>query len=237
MKKKLPTPILSKARKRLPTRAPNSRRDSGKSNAIEAYDLVLGAIERGELKSGMRVREEELAERYGISRTPVREALKRLEAHGLMSHTPHLGCVVATLDYSQLAELYLMREILEGTAARLAASRATFSEIELLGDILERDRSLMEDPDALAESNRRFHRHILLVSRNDFLRNTLENMGRWMTLVAGTTLRIPQRARQSIAEHEAIFKGIRTHNADQADTAARVHIGHAFKAQITRKSF
>src|SRR5690242_1132707 len=95
--------------------------EPSRSSAAGAYELLLTEIESGGLPSGTRLREAALAQRFRISRTPVREALKLLEARGLVVHEPHHGAVVASLDYGQVTELYFMRELLEGNAARLAA--------------------------------------------------------------------------------------------------------------------
>ncbi len=108
------------------------RNKSARLGGPGAYDMLLKEIENGDLPPGTRLREAELAERIGISRTPVREALKRLESQGLVAHEPHHGTVVATLDYGEVAELYQIREVLEGTAARLGAQSATEAEIGVL---------------------------------------------------------------------------------------------------------
>ena len=135
---------MSGSRSRSPLRIP--RRGvvkPSRSSASEAYEMLLEAIESGSLRPGTRLRETELADRFAISRTPVREALKRLETQGLVVHEPHHGAVVATLDYGQTTELYLMREVLEGTAARLAAIHATATEVEVLREMVARDRTLV----------------------------------------------------------------------------------------------
>src|SRR5690606_17851274 len=94
-----------------------------------AYLKLLEEIRRGELQPGARLRENELAERLGISRTPVREAIRQLESDGLVVHLPRQGATVRTLEYPEIMELYEMRTVLEGTAARLAARGA--SEVEI----------------------------------------------------------------------------------------------------------
>jgi len=210
-------------------------RDLGTSSALEAHNLLVAAIEHGELTAGMRMREVELAERYGISRTPIREALKRLEAQGLVTHTPNQGAVVTTLDFNQMAELYLMREILEGTAARLSATRATNPEIEVLAEMIEHDRRHTNDSRLLALTNRQFHRQLHLSARNSFLSNTLENMQLSHILLVGTTLADPARSNQSFDEHAAIVRGIREHDPDAAEAAARAHVRYAFKWRMTQK--
>ena len=102
-----------------------------------AYQHIRSAIQAGRLKSGERLREIDLAKQIGLSRTPIREALSRLEAEGLVAHDATRGVVVAELDYSMVTELYYMREVLEGTAARLAAQHASDVEISILSDLCQ----------------------------------------------------------------------------------------------------
>ena len=203
-----------------------------RSSGAEAYDLLLEAIDRGALPPGTRLREAELAERFRISRTPVREALKRLEAQGLVLHEPHHGAVVARLDYGQMTELYHMREVLEGTAAGLAATHATATEVEIMREMVERDRGLLADPQALAATNRIFHRQICLSSRNRYLNAMLENLRLSLALLGGTTLVVPDRGEESLREHAAIVEAIAGRDPLEAERAARLHIRNAFRARI-----
>ncbi|WP_043830812.1 GntR family transcriptional regulator [Muricoccus aerilatus] len=203
-----------------------------RSSGSEAYDLLLAAIDSGALPAGTRLREAELAVRFGISRTPVREALKRLEAQGLVLHEPHHGAVVASLGYAQMTELYHMREVLEGTAANLAATHATPTEVEILREMVERDRGLQEDPGRLAGTNRLFHQQVYLAARNSFLNTILENMRLSLALLGGTTLAVPRRGAESVEEHAAIVAAIEARDAEAAEAAARRHIRNAFKVRI-----
>ncbi|MFC0385213.1 GntR family transcriptional regulator [Muricoccus vinaceus] len=203
-----------------------------RSSGSEAYDLLLEAIDSGALPAGTRLREAELAERFRISRTPVREALKRLEAQGLVLHEPHHGAVVASLGYAEMTELYHMREVLEGTAAGLAATHATATEVEVLREMVERDGGLLDDPAALAGTNRLFHRQICLSARNGFLNTMLENLRLSLALLAGTTLAVPNRGSESVREHAAIVAAIEARDAAAAEAAARRHIRNAFKVRI-----
>ena len=209
----------------------------GRSSGSGAHELLLEAIESGALPPGTRLREAELAERFHISRTPVREALKRLEAQGLVLHEPHHGAVVASLDYGQMTELYHMREVLEGTAAGLAATHATPTEVEILREMVERDRNLIggglpEGPAALAATNRAFHRQVRLSARNRFLNTGLDNMRVSLALLAGTTLAASNRGAESVEEHAAIVAAIEARDAAGAEAAARRHIRNAFKVRI-----
>ncbi|TMV83944.1 GntR family transcriptional regulator, partial [Thioclava sp. BHET1] len=94
-----------------------------------AYRRLIEEIRTGTLLPDMRLRETEIADRFGLSRTPVREAIRMLEADGLVEHLPRQGASIRRLDYAEVMELYEMRCVFEGTAARLAARAA--SEVEL----------------------------------------------------------------------------------------------------------
>jgi DNA-binding GntR family transcriptional regulator len=203
-----------------------------RSSASEAYELLLAEIEDGGLLPGTRLREAELAERLAISRTPVREALKRLELQGLVAHEPHHGAVVASLEYGQVTELYLLREILEGTAARLAAQHATETEIGVLQRMVEQDRVLTGQPKQLAQSNRLFHQQIRDTARNRYVNAALENLRLSLALLAGTTLGAPGRAAESVEEHAAIVARIAARDRDGAETSARKHILNAFRTRV-----
>jgi DNA-binding GntR family transcriptional regulator len=122
--------------------------------------------------------------------------------------------------------------VLEGMASRLAAIHASDPEIELLDEMVERDRGLANDPKALARTNRLFHRQIHACARNTFLQSMLENMRLSLVLLAGTTLARPGRAATAIDEHAAIVDRIRAHDRDGAEAAARAHIRAACKERI-----
>ena len=127
------------------------------SRAEFAYAHLLDGIRRQILKPGERVREDEVSKRLGISRTPVRQALQRLETRGLLQQAPGRGLVVTELDRQRLTELYAVRELLEGAAARLAAQHASESEIAIMRDRLREFRSAAPDPEKLARVNRLSH--------------------------------------------------------------------------------
>lgn len=202
------------------------------SSASDAYDKLLTAIEEGGMPAGTRLRETELAKQLAISRTPVREALKRLELQGLVVHEPHHGAVVASLHYGQVTDLYQLREVLEGTAARLAAQHATAVEIGVLERMVAADQALVTRPDRLARSNRHFHQQIRDSARNRYLQTALENLRLSLALLAGTTLSAPGRATASIAEHAAIVAAIAARDPVGAENAARHHILEAFRTRV-----
>ena len=139
----------------------------------DAYQLILEAIDTGSYRPGDRLVESELAERFGVSRTPIREALQRLETQSLLARDGR-SLIVASLDHNQLAELYVVRTELEGLAARLAARHAAPEEIKVLQDMVRDDHALLDDPGSLSRANRRFHKQIHLASHNRFLVQQLD---------------------------------------------------------------
>jgi DNA-binding GntR family transcriptional regulator len=193
--------------------------------------LILQAIDSGVFRPGDRLVESELAERFGVSRTPIREALQRLETQSLLTRDGR-SLIVASLDHNQMAELYAVRAELEGLAARLAARHATEEEIQVLGDLIEEDRALLEDPSALSRANRRFHKMIHLASHNRFLVQQLDLVHRSMALMATTSLAAEGRGEIALAEHEAIVDAIRRRDEDAAYQALRDHISVAFVTRL-----
>lgn len=201
-----------------------------KSPQRDAYALILEAIDTGLYRPGDRLVESELAERLGVSRTPIREALQRLETQSLLTRDGR-SLIVASLDHNQLAELYVVRGELEGLAARLAARHATPEEVRVLRDMLEADQALVDDPKALSRANRRFHKQIHLASHNRFLVQQLDLVHRSMALLATTSLSAEGRSRSTLLEHAAIVTAIEAGDGEGAAAALRDHISKAF---ITR---
>lgn len=199
--------------------------------AQDAYSLILEAIDGGTYRPGDRLVESELADRFGVSRTPIREALQRLETQSLLTRDGR-SLIVASLDHNQLAELYVVRGTLEGLAARLAARHATPEEVRVLRDMLEADRALVNDPKALSRANRRFHKQIHLASHNRFLVQQLDLVHRSMALLATTSLAAEGRSRDTLSEHEDIVRAIEEGDGDAADRALRDHISKAFVTRL-----
>lgn len=197
----------------------------------DAYALILEAIDSHVYKPGDRLVESELADRLGVSRTPVREALQRLETQGLLTRDGR-SLIVASLDHTQMAELYVVRGTLEGLAARLAARHATPEELAVLRDMLAADQVLYNDPAALSRANRRFHKQIHLASHNRFLVQQLDLVHRSMALLATTSISAEGRGTDTLAEHGRIVAAIESGDGDAADAALRAHISQAFVTRL-----
>ena len=197
----------------------------------DAYALILEAIDSHIYKPGDRLVESELADRLGVSRTPVREALQRLETQSLLTRDGR-SLIVATLDHTQMAELYVVRGTLEGLAARLAARHATPEEIAVLRDMLAADQALRNDPAGLSRANRRFHKQIHLASHNRFLVQQLDLVHRSMALLATTSIAAEGRGADTREEHGRIVAAIAAGDGDAAEAALREHISRAFVTRL-----
>ena len=205
--------------------------DTRNGGHSDAYTLILEAIDVGVYKPGDRLVESELADRFGVSRTPIREALQRLETQSLLVRDGR-SLIVASLDHNQLAELYVVRAELEGLAARLAAKHATAEEIRVLRAMIEADRALINDPEAMSRANRRFHKQVHLASHNRYLVQQLDLVHRSMALLAVTSLAAEGRGDAALVEHSAIVEAIARGDGDAACAALRDHISKAFETRL-----
>ena len=198
----------------------------------DAYALILEAIEAGLFKPGDRLVESELAERFGVSRTPVREALQRLETQAMLARDGR-SLMVASLDHNQLAELYAVRTELEGLAARLAARHATDEEVRVMRAMVTGDRALVGgDPRLLSQANKRFHKQIHLASHNRFLVQQLDLVRRSMALMATTSFAAEGRDGPALVEHERIVAAIEARDGDAAYLALKTHISKAYETRL-----
>lgn len=203
--------------------------DSGQGR--DAYDRLLTEIRAGTLRPGDRLTETDLAARLGISRTPVREAIRALEADGLVDHQPRVGARIRRLDYAGITELYEMRAVLEGTAARFAARGAYDSELAELAAIND-DMRNAPTPEILYQSNRHFHAVLLNAARNRFLVRSVNAVQKTLLILGPSTMEEASRARAAVDEHAAVLKALHNHDGDAAEAAMRAHIEAAHRARL-----
>ena len=197
----------------------------------DAYSLILKSIDDGEFPPGSPLVESDLAVRFDMSRTPVREALQRLETQSIL-HREGRSLIVSSLDHDQMGELYAVRAELEGLAARLAAQHAAQEEVKLLQQMAKEDRQIVGRPLEHARANRRFHRQIHLASHNRYLIQQLEAVYRAMALMVRTTLGADGRGAQAQDEHDAIVAAIVKRDGEAACTAIRAHISRAYETRL-----
>lgn len=202
------------------------------SRADFVYDSLRDAIWEGRFAHGERIREEEIAGVLGVSRTPVREALQRLQQRGLLVVGPGRGLMVAQLSKQQVFELYAMREILEGSAARFAARHANEAEIEILYRLQRELAESGSDALTLINLNRRFHQSIYEAAHNQYLLQTLDTLNDSLALLHSTTFRVPNRRPETDEEHRRIVAAIENRDPDAAEKAAREHIRQAQRTRF-----
>jgi DNA-binding GntR family transcriptional regulator len=197
---------------------------------VAAADMIRDAILEGRFAPGDRLKEIELAEMLGISRTPVREALVRLEAEGLVRLVPRHGFAVAPLDSVGLQEIYEILEGLETVAVEMAASRATPGQLERLdGAIREQERALAAD-DLLAwlQADDAFHALILEMCGNTRLRRFAEGFGDQLYRARLFTHRLRPKPVRSTEDHRAVAEAIR---AGEGARARSLHQEHRRRAR------
>lgn len=197
-----------------------------------AYAMLRRGIEEGDFTPGARMREIELATWLGVSRTPVRQALSRLEVEGILTLAPRSGLVVASLDAEAVAELYDMREALESAAANLAARNASPREIAELKQLLAENPPTGADPVEFAKHNKRLHRAIYEAAHNRFLVKSMQALHDALLLLGPTTLSTLSRRREAHEEHSAIVDAIARRDGEAAMEIATTHIRHARDVRV-----
>jgi DNA-binding GntR family transcriptional regulator len=203
--------------------------DRGKfgSAADYSYAVLHSEVVAGRFAPGRRMREIELSEWLGVSRTPLRQALSRLEVEGLLVMMPRTGLVVASLDEEATGELYEMREALEGTAASLAARHASPREVATLKDMVATEAKLPRDPAIRAQHNLAFHRAIYAAAHNRFLVKSLHALHDSIALLGPTTFAAPGRPDKAQREHARIADAVAAGDAERAEAEARAHVRNA----------
>jgi DNA-binding GntR family transcriptional regulator len=194
-------------------------------SAVDAvYEVLRRSILDGELPPGHRLRSDVLANELKVSRTPVREALRKLETEGLVDAS-RSGLVVRQSSEEDLIEIFYLREALEGMAARLAAENATRAEIDEL-------HALFEDMEAVAargdialvrKLTGEFHVLVCRASHNKRLIQSLQGLLDHVRQAQSSTLYMPGRPADALKEHRALLRAIEKRDPDLAETLARQH--------------
>ncbi len=202
----------------------------------EVAERLRQRIFSHELPPGTWVDEQALAEQYGISRTPLREALKVLASEGLVTLKPRRGCYVTEISERDLDEVFSVMSMLEGECARVSAAHASDTELGRLRAIhagLER-AAAEKDIDGFFEANQAFHLALQEIADNRWLLNVIEDLRKVIKLSRHHSLFSEGRLEQSLAEHRAILDALLARNAEQAEQRMRAHIlsGRAALARI-----
>jgi len=197
---------------------------------IVLYQEVAERLRRkiycGELRPGDWIDEQSLAKSFGISRTPLREALKVLHNEGLVVLKPRRGCFVAELTEQDLDEIFSVMALLEAHCAREAARKAKPSGIKRLADIHAELEELAAagDTDLYYEVNYTFHETVLELAGNPWLSRMVGDLRKFLKLVRGRQLRLPGRLQASIVEHRSIMDALQRRDPDAADRVMHYHL-------------
>lgn len=196
------------------------------------YQSMRRCLRKGIIRPGDRIKEDEVATSLAVSRTPVREAMGRLVSKGFLVPIGAKGLVVRSLDIAEVLQLYAMREILEGAAARLAATQVSQPEIDALIAIQDAIETAAGDPDEMARLNVVFHESIFRSAKNQYLTEALEELQDVIALLGPTTLAVRGRLKTASVEHRAIIAAIAAKKAKEAEELAASHIREALRVRL-----
>jgi len=201
-------------------------------DVLEAVSSHLNEL-RLEITEPVRVREEDLAAKLGVSRTPVREALIRLDSTGLISLRPGRGAILQPVSDRDYLEWLQLREQLEGFAAREAALNASHHDVIALRAIFEpfaAPGAAEDNPKAYSQANVLFHIEVVRLANNQLLERLWESFGHRQTSYKRRTIARLHRASDSLREHLEIIQAIQDRDAALAERLAREHVRALFKA-------
>jgi DNA-binding GntR family transcriptional regulator len=195
------------------------------------YVQVREEILNGTLPAGYALREADLAARFGVSKTPLRDALVRLQADGLVSIPPYRSAVVLGYSREDLREIYEVRELLEGACAREAALNISTDDLAALSELMRDSAACVVNGEVLAGQEEhlsglldRFDTVMYAQSRNRRVNEMVENIRTHVQRIGRLTTRIPGRLAKSIPEHQAIYEAIVHRDGAAAEAAMRRHI-------------
>ncbi|NLU50716.1 MAG: GntR family transcriptional regulator [Syntrophomonadaceae bacterium] len=198
------------------------------------FEALREAIINGSLRPGERMMEIQLAEQLGVSRTPVREAIRKLELEGFVVMIPRKGAYVAGISLKDIADVFEVRAALEALAAGLAAERITAEELEELERMLVRKAECIESNnlEELIEVDTLFHEAMYKASRNEKLKQIIHNLREQIQRFRSTSLSTPGRMKEALEEHKKIVEAISERNVALAQELAQEHIENAENSML-----
>ncbi|WP_031516451.1 GntR family transcriptional regulator [Desulfofalx alkaliphila] len=199
------------------------------------FETLRDAIISGKLSPGERLMEIQLAEEMGVSRTPVREAIRKLELEGFLVMVPRKGAYVAGISMKDIVDVFEVRAALEALAAGLAAERITDEELDKL------ERSIVSisevsdgrDLDQIVERDTGFHEIIYKASRNEKLVQIIINLKEQIQRFRATSLALPGRSKMAVEEHKKIVEALSARDVELASKLARKHIENAENSMLS----
>lgn len=209
------------------------RKEIADTNSLRArvFNKIREDILAGNYRENEELKENTLAQELGVSRTPVREALRQLELEGLVNIIPNKGAYVTGITSKDIHDIYMIRSYLEGLCARWACENITEAQILALEEILylSEFHARRSHFDQLVELDNKFHELIYVASGSKILDHVLSDFHHYVERVRKITLNNPRRASKSSQEHAALLDAIKRRDGDSAETLAHEHIMNTIK--------
>lgn len=196
---------------------------------LQVIERLRDAIVSMRFKPGDRLRERELCELTGVSRTSVREALRQLEAEGLVEVLPNIGPIVASISIEDVRDIYRVRAVLEGLAGELFTISATEEQADALEKVTEKLGALVSSGEVsnIVQLKDEFYDVLFDGAGSELVRKTLESLRARVTVLRATTLRQANRPQETYAELREIIDGVRARDSKAAEAACRKHVINA----------
>jgi DNA-binding GntR family transcriptional regulator len=210
---------------------------SGASLRGRVFTRLQNDILNGKYQPGESLVEMKLSEELGVSRTPVREAIRQLELEGLVQLVPNKGVTVKGISSQDIEDIYTIRMLIEGLAARWAAEKITPAELREMKEALELEEFYTRKNDAgqLMHFDSKFHDIVFKASKSKPLMQTLSTFHHYVQRARNASLNNPDRARQALKEHKAIYQAIMEHDADRAEKLTTDHVRNASQSLLQQK--
>jgi DNA-binding GntR family transcriptional regulator len=195
---------------------------------------ITEMIEKGEIGLGQKIEEVSLAESFGVSRTPIREALRILNKQGVVELVPHKGAFVRTFSIKEIEDIFQLLAILEGTCAELAVSKMTpedLKKIEKLHNDLER-RYMANDHNAYKKASNKLHRRLMEIAGNAAIIEAIEEFNQKIVIYRNRQLYEPDRLKKSIIAHRKLLDALLEKKGKKAKTAMKRHLLAVSKAVV-----
>lgn len=200
----------------------------------QVENVLRQAIMSGRFAPGARLIERELCESLGVSRTSVREALRKLEAEKLVRSVPHKGPIVAVISQQEASELYALRGLLEGFAAHEFARLASDAAIAQFGEAAKelRTQATAQDQAGVLKAKTALYEVLLDNCGNALVKEVLNSLYSRVNLLRATSLMHPDRLPSSLREIDKLYKALKARDADEAQALARLHVANAENAAM-----
>ena len=195
----------------------------------KVFKYIKAQIINGHYQPGESLVESKLADELGVSRTPIREAIRLLELEGLVETIPNKGAIVLGISDKDVEDIYAIRKLIEGLAARWAAERINAvdkKELQKTIDLME-FYAQKGDLDELADLDNKFHQIIYEASGSKILNLTLSNLHQYVQLARLESLRVPNRLKKTLSEHRAILDSFLSGDLEEAEKALTEHVQNA----------